>query len=86
MHNNKKFSNLMRRTNTACNVHLQLSLEITVAFEARYGSTFSALDIDTLIKSFDYGGTFSLSVKDVDALMAEAGYPLIEPTPTQTED
>lgn len=46
---------LMRKAAAAAMAHRQWSERLTVAFEERYGKTYSDIDCDQLIDLFDYG-------------------------------
>jgi hypothetical protein len=47
--------------------------ELTDAFRARYGTTYSDVDCDALIDILDYGGGKRLSVADCDREMEACG-------------
>ncbi len=71
---NKGFAGLLRRAETVGDKWHKIQSELTAAFEERYGVTYSEVDDDWLIDSFDYGGT-GVTIEEVDQKMAENGYP-----------
>lgn len=75
---NRNFASLLRRAQRLSKEVSAVQAELTAAFEARYGVTYSDVDEDWLIDSLDYGGGAVLTVKIVDKLMAENGHPLRE--------
>ena len=79
--NNRDFAGLLRRAQRIAKEASAVQAELTDAFEARYGVTYSEVNEDWIIDSLDYGGGATLTVGTVDKLMAENGHPLKEPTP-----
>jgi len=74
----RNFKRLCDATSRSAARHQKNSLAIGVAFIERYGATYSDADVDTLIDEFDYSGGTPLSLKKIDQLMANAGFPKLE--------
>lgn len=71
---------LLRRAVAVSKAASKVQRELTVAFEERYGRTYSDVDCDPLIDALDYGGGSGLTVEDCDRFMAEYDvYPLSDP-------
>ncbi|MCJ8336550.1 MAG: hypothetical protein MJH10_20355 [Epibacterium sp.] len=71
---NRKFAGLLKRAVRIAVASHHIQSELTEAFEARYGCTYSDVDADQLIDMFDYGSSNrEPSVAFVDKQMADNG-------------
>lgn len=66
---------LLLQAHRAAIRHGAMNAQLTKAFNARYGCTYSDVDCDTLIDSLDYGNGPLVTVADCDRDMANAGRP-----------
>lgn len=67
---------LLDRANRVAKEAATVQSELTEAFNARYGVTYSDVDCDWLIDAFDYGGSADrITVAECDKYMAECGAP-----------
>lgn len=74
----RKFAGLMRRTATAASKHQKLFDELAELFEERYGSNWNDAQIDGLIDKFDYNGGDVPSMRELDRIMEDEGFPVLE--------
>lgn len=65
---------LLRRAARSAARQMAIQQELTEAFRARYGTTYSDVDADAIIDVLDFGGG-DLTVAECDAIMAECGAP-----------
>lgn len=77
------FSKLVLSAQKIARKHMDLSSQITEAFIARYGITFSDIDADELIEAFDYGGGDCFTVHEIDKIMTSKGYPPLSSSKTK---
>lgn len=80
MYEMKLTNGLLRRATRIAGQMSDIQGELTQAFEARYGTTYSAVDCDQLIEVLDYNGGIPPTVEDADRWMAECGAPPIKDT------
>lgn len=74
MMTDKEFQSLLNRGVKIAAKAYEVQQELTKAFEDRYGITYSDVDADEIIDVLDYQGG-KITVKQVDAIMAETGNP-----------
>lgn len=74
-HDNYRFAQLLRRAATISSKAQAVQQELTEAFRARYGKTYSDVDADQIIDVLDYGGGAKLTYRECDRLMADCGAP-----------
>lgn len=65
---------LLRKAAKAAERHSAVQAELSEAFSARYGCTYSDADADPIIDVLDYQGG-ELTVEQCDAIMADHGAP-----------
>lgn len=71
------FTKLLRRAAAVSAEHRNLAIRVGEAFESRYGTTHSDLDVDDLIETLDYGAAMprGFGADYVDKVMADLGHP-----------
>lgn len=69
-------ADLMRKAARIASEHQEMMSKLTDAFNDRYGVTYSDVDCDALIDTFDYGqagNDDNLTLADADRYMAQCG-------------
>ena len=70
---------LLRRAAAHSAKGMQIQLELTEAFTARYGITYSDAECEGLIDVLDFGGG-TVDLATADAMMLQSGYPTLTST------
>lgn len=75
---NRQFAGLLKRAARLAAEKAAVQQELSEAFRARYGVTYSDVDADWIIDELDYGGGETITVARSDEEMTICGYPPLD--------